>query len=198
MTSPIPVHAIALPDYTAEREPDYRAVGTQLDQVIETHFSEKPMAIRGISLADHPGWSLEDLVATILKLGTDRYDPDREGVHYPESSSLLDFFACTFVVVAGKLQSSHYQGDRCPSGSALGEVVGDFYLGARADRGYSIRLDLLMIYDLDHLDMVLDEPDGELTEAEIRLGGLRDCCLFRFKHPERKPEALMGVIKILS
>jgi hypothetical protein len=54
-----------------------------------------------------------------------------------------------------------------------------------------------MIYDLDHLDMVLDEPDGELTEAEARLGGLRDCCLFRFKHPDRKPEALLGVIKIL-
>jgi hypothetical protein len=98
MRKPIPIYALALPEYTAEQEPDYRAVGTQLDQVIETHFSEKPMAIRGISLADHPG---------------------------------------------------------------------------------------------------LDEPDGELTEAEARLGGLRDCCLFRFKHPDRKPEALLGVIKIL-
>jgi len=54
-----------------------------------------------------------------------------------------------------------------------------------------------MIYDLDHLDMILDEPEGALTEAEIRLGGLRDCCLFRFKHPDRKPEALRGVLKIL-
>jgi hypothetical protein len=101
MRRPIPIYAIALPEYTAEREPDYRVVGTQLDQVIETHFSGKPMAIRGISLVDHPDWSLEDLVDTILKLGTDRYDPDRQGVHYPASSSLLDIFACTFAVVAG-------------------------------------------------------------------------------------------------
>jgi hypothetical protein len=42
-----------------------------------------------------------------------------------------------------------------------------------------------------------DEPEGALTEAEARLGGLRDCCLFRFKHPDRMPEALRGVIKIL-
>jgi hypothetical protein len=44
---------------------------------------------------------------------------------------------------------------------------------------------------------ILDEPERALSEAEARLGGLRDCCLFRFKHPDRKPEALLGVIKIL-
>ena len=56
MRDSIPIYTISLPEYTAEEEPDYPAVGRKLDQVIETHFPDKKMAIRGISLVDHPGW----------------------------------------------------------------------------------------------------------------------------------------------
>jgi hypothetical protein len=81
MTLPIPVYTISLPEYTVEREPDRLPIGQKLDRLIETHFAGKRIAIRGIGLVDHPGWSLDDLVASIRKLGTDRYDPDRQAVH---------------------------------------------------------------------------------------------------------------------
>jgi hypothetical protein len=89
----IPVYTISLPEYTVEQEPDYRAVGSKLDRAIQTHFPGKWMAIRGIGLIDHPDKSLEDLVATIVELGTDQYDPQREGVHAEMYKELP--FICT-------------------------------------------------------------------------------------------------------
>lgn len=195
MSNPISIYSVSIPEYTAEEKPDYSAVGRKLDQVIETHFPDRRTAIRGVSLIDHPGWSLEALVATILELGTDRYDPEREGVHYPAWASVLDFFACPFIVVSGKLQSPHYQGDRCPSGSALGEVVADFYQGTLSERGFHQRLDLLLIYDFDHLEIPGMPHDLEPIEGSP--GGLPDCCIFRFRDPDRKPDALLGLVKIL-
>jgi hypothetical protein len=191
----IPIYEVSVPEYTAEREPEYTQVGLKLDRVIETHFPDRKMAIRGIGLVDHPGWSLEALVGLILERGTDRYDPEREGVHYPASSSHHEVFACPFIVIAGKLRSPHYHGDRCPSSSVLGEVVGDFWGGTLSERGFTLRLDLLLIYDLDQLEPVGPPKDRGLKEEEV--GGLQDCCLFRFRYPERKSDALLGIIKIL-
>jgi hypothetical protein len=74
-------------------------------------------------------------------------------------------------------------------------VVGDFWAGTLFERGFSLRLDLLLIYDLDHLKMLGQPQDRGLNEEEV--GGLQDGCLFRFRYPERKPEALLGIIKIL-
>ena len=50
------------------------------------HFQPGLLALRGISLQDHPGLELGALVAKILELGTDKYDPSRQGV-------LHDFYA---------------------------------------------------------------------------------------------------------
>src|SRR5262249_6879761 len=83
MSTPIPIYTVSIPEHTSDKKPNYPAIGRKLDQVIETHFPDRKMAIRCIGLIDHPGYSLEALVATILELGTDRYDPIREGVHYP-------------------------------------------------------------------------------------------------------------------
>ena len=189
------IYSVLLPEYTAEDEPDFPAVGRKLDQVIETHFPDRKIAIRGISLIDHPGWTLEALVATILELGTDRYDPEREGVHYPASASVHHIFVTESVVVSGKLRSPHYHGDRCPSGSVLGEVVSDFWGGTRLERGFTLRLDLLLIYDLDHLEMAGTPIDRGPIENSP--GGLPDCGYYRFRYPDRKSEALLGIVKIL-
>ena len=77
----------------------------------------------------------------------------------------------------------------------MGEVVSDFYGGTRLERGFPLRLDLLMVYDLDHLEMAAEPRDRGLTEDD--LGALQDCCLFRFRYPDRKSEALLGIVKIL-
>jgi hypothetical protein len=66
----------------------------------------------------------------------------------------------------------------------MAEFVEIFYDGALIDRGYSVRLDLLMIYDLDAL-----EPVGALP--------LEECCEYSFMDLTDKRNALLGIIKIL-
>jgi hypothetical protein len=179
--SSVTVLEIALPEYTLEQEPDYDAIGMKLDRLIEAHFSGQRVAIRGISLFDHPGRTLDDLVATIIALGTDRYDPTRKGVHYPENApSDMHALPCTVSSTQG-LVSTH-----CVAG-VMAEVIGDFYTGPPADRNYphGLRLDILMLYHLDQLEgLTPDEPDQEPT-------------VFCFRFPDRKPEALAGIIKML-
>ncbi len=78
----------------------------------------------------------------------------------------------------------------------MGEVVDLFYGGTLADRGYAIRLDIIMIYDLNQL-----EPCPiQWTSGRANRGPApppEENCAFNFKHPERKPEALLAIIKIL-
>jgi hypothetical protein len=178
MNFSIPVYTISLPEYKIEPQTNWLAVGRKLDNLLMTHFQGKRLAIRSIGLVDHPGRSLEELVSTILKLGTDKYDPHREGLYYARDE-VSDIFAGPCLVTKEGLKS---QDDL--DGSVMAGTVLIFYEGTLADRGYSIRLDILMLYDLDQLQPVTDNVPEE-------------CYEFAFKHPDRKQEALLGVIKIL-
>jgi hypothetical protein len=174
----VPTYIVTLPEYTVEEEPDYLSAGGTLDRVIESHFAGKELVLRAVGLVDHPGLTLEELLTIIREQGTDRYDPDREGLYYGThcpGNVRLHALECR---VTDRLRSPHYEGERCPSGSVMGEVVADFYGGARIDRGYSVRLDVLMLYDLAHMETL-----GE--------------CLYRFRDPVRKQDALLGLIAIL-
>jgi hypothetical protein len=199
MEEAISVYTIALPEYTIEQERDWLPIGRRLDQLIETHFQGRRIAIRGIGLVDHPGRFLDDLVSTILTLGTDRYDPNREAVHGNFGTGVpIDLHAGPHTVseglrsLRGKDQASVGQ----PDYSAMSELVCLFYEGALADRGYSIRLDVILIYDLDQL-----EPCPIRWTAEGPAPGPaprpEECCEFTFKYPDQKQKALLGVIKIL-
>ena len=203
MKDAIPVYTIALPEYTIEqqpdwlasarepdrlkyaieRQPDWLAIGRKLDRLIETHFPGRRVAIRAIGLVDHPGWSLDDLVATIVAIGTDRYDPSRGGVHDDWGPDYLHAGPCV-------VTSEGLQGEKHIDGSVMAKVVGLFDVGTLADRGYSIRIDLLLIYDLDQL-----VPPPYLPE-EAPTDPLRSYS-FTFKDPNQKQKALLGVIKLL-
>lgn len=194
MDSSIPVYEIPLPEYTLEQETDWLAVGGKLDRVIETRFRGRRIAIRGIGLIDHPGWSLDDLVSTILKLGTDKYDPQRKGIHEDFYRPFtVDLFAAPGVV-ADRLRSLRSKDD--PSASVMATILELFCTGALADRGYSIRIDILMIYDLDQLEPVPMKwtPQGVVPAAPPPR---EESCDFTFKYPDQKQKALQGVIKIL-
>lgn len=173
--SPIPVYSISLPEYKAEPQTDWLSVGKKLDRLIEDCFPGQTIAIRCIGLVDHPGQSLDELVAIILETGTDRYDPLRKGVHPEFYRDVNDFFAGPAVVTEDGLVE--LRPGREPTPSSMAEAVEIFYEGTIADRGYPIRLDILIVYALDQLEW--------------------EDVLFRFKYPDRKPEALLGVIKIL-
>jgi hypothetical protein len=82
-------------------------VGRKLDRLIESHFRGR-LAIRGIGLVDHPDITLDDLAATILRLGTDRYDPNRAGLYYAREGT-DDFCAAPCEVTGDGLKSLRAQ-----------------------------------------------------------------------------------------
>lgn len=177
MKNEIPVYEIALPEYTVDSQPDYKDIGAKLDQKIVAHFAGQRIILRGITVADHPGKTLDELVDIIRKLGHDRYDPQREGVHYPKNLG-VDMHAAHW----GTDYHSQIVQEGIP---VMWEAVGDFYEGPPSDRnGPPIRLDLLMIYDPEQLEYVpfLDWENS---------------CMYRFKYPDNKRPALLGMIKIL-
>jgi hypothetical protein len=186
MSSSIPVYSISLPEYKIEPGTDWKAVGGKLDQLIMTHFQGKWLAIRAVGLFDHPGRTLDDLVGTILELGTDKYDPNRKGLYYARDE-VSDIAAGPCLVTNKGLESPDDPDEHAmpPGPPGMEGTVLDFCEGTLADRGYAVRLDILMLYDLDQL-----RPVAPGLAPQV-------CYEFSFKHPDRKQEALLGVIKIL-
>ena len=173
---------LSLPDYTIDRVPDYVTIGRRLDRYIETQFPGRRIALRGISLTDHPGKTLDELAAIILKIGTDRYDPQRRGIHHDYYAPFKIDLHAVPCVVADRLRGLD-EGDYAAAPSVMAEFIEDAYASALAERGYALRIDLLLIYDLDQLEPVF--IDGAHSLA------------FRFRRPEQKQAALLGLISIL-
>jgi hypothetical protein len=169
-----PVYSINIPEYRLDQKPDYQMVGRKMDEAIQQYFSDREIALRCLSLADHPGQTMDSLVETIQRLGTDRYDPDRKGV-------LHDFYKDRGVdMFAGP----H---DFTKGAQALADTVENFYEGALQDRGYRVRIDLILVYDPKQLEFVpVDYGNGDYGNDA-----------FRFKNPEEKRKALIGIIKVL-
>ena len=191
----VPVYSPALPNYVRGLEPDFLAVGRKLDATIEAHF-QGAIAIRGISVVDHPGHSLDDLVAIIQELGTDRYDPQRKAVQhelYDPYGVELHALPCT---VEGGFLRAHSSLVEAPS--VMADVLGDFWGGPPVDRGSPpMRLDLLIIFDPHQLEPIFVSYDGKPREGG-ETPQLMHSLEFRFKFPDRKSEALLGFIKILT
>lgn len=181
--------SVSVPEYTVKKKPDYLAIGAKLDKVIESNFKGRSIAVRGVGMIDHPGLKLDDFISNILKLGTDKYDLQRKGVSHEEFEPYSpDMHALPCTVTDSGLVS-----DLCKElPSVMAEVIKDFYEGARIDRGYPVRLDLLLIYDL-----ALLERASKLDETKPRTSPHLEPYLFRFKGPARKLEALLGIVKIL-
>jgi hypothetical protein len=178
----IPVHEIALPEYTVDEVPDHLAIGRKLDAFVASRLAPGRYAIRAISLQDHPERTVEQLIATIEELGTDRYDPRRVPVlddYYGPHGVELHAIPCT-VGPAG-LTSTHAE-----SGSVMGDFVSDFYHGPPVDRGgVPLRLDLLICYDLAQLAGIrTDELESQEPTA------------FRFEDPRDRAAALRAFVTI--
>lgn len=170
----VPVHAVSIPEYRLGSRPDYQIVGRKIQEEIFSHFPEEGTAIRCLSAADHPNQTLDSLIETIQRLGTDKYDPNREGVlHDFYKGRGIDLFALAY--------------DQVKGAEMMAETIENFYEGALQDRGYRVKLDVVLIYDLNQLEFVpVDYGNGDMG---------RDA--FRFKDPTNKAKALLGIIKIV-
>ncbi len=168
------VYAISLPGYHKGSKPDCEYIGKLLDDTIKAHFMSQHIAIRALSLQDHPDKSTDDLITIISETGTDKYDPARKMsvAHDFYTDKGVEIFA-TPVKVTDDLR-------------LMNEVLKDFYEGALGDRGYSLKIDLLVIYDFDQLVTIpIRYDDGVGKEA------------FKFKDPDKKSNTLRGFIKII-
>jgi hypothetical protein len=172
--------SLNLPEYTIDRQPDYTAIGAKIDEVLEENFMGKDVAIRALSLTDHPQLTLDEFVDIIVKTGTDKYDPNRKGVDHDVFDPYKPDFQAGFCMV-GK---NHF--------GEGADFIQKFYENTLFDRGYRLRLNLLVIYDLNQL-VKAEKVDTDKPSVSPHL----EPYLFRFKDPEHKPEALLGIIKLL-
>jgi hypothetical protein len=172
--------SLLLPEYNIETQPDYQSIGTKVDKALEENFNGKDVAIRALSLTDHPQLTLDEFVKIIAETGTDKYDPNRKGVDHEIFEPYKPDFQAGFCTV-GK---NHF--------GEGADFIQKFYENVLFDRGYRLRLDLLLIYDLHQL-VQAEKVDKDKPDVSPHLVPY----LFRFKDPEHKPEALLGIIKLL-
>jgi predicted PhzF superfamily epimerase YddE/YHI9 len=168
---------IALPEYKANTKPDYLAVGSKLDRLLEEHFAGQDIVLRCIGSQDHPGKTLNELAEIIIKTGTDKYDPVRTGQGYnvgTDQGKHIDFFGTPVKVHVG-------------TDIFTLELLDDFYNGSLGDRGYAIRIDIVIVYDASKLTRVEHLYGDDVEESDG----------FVFKEPGHKPSAVLGVLKIL-
>ena len=182
MVMAIPVYTLDLPEYSIERKPDYAALGPRIDRFLVERFAGSRIALRAVFLDDHPDLSRAQLVEKILEVGTDRYDPQRKGMHHDWYASVgVELHVVTFAVSdrLGALEDEDYQAAPSP----MGEFMMDFFESALGEpgRGYSMRMDILLAFDLDQLvALPPEEPRG-----------------YAFKYPDNKQAALLGVVNVL-
>jgi len=172
-----PVFAISLPEYKPNEKPDVLKIGPKLDSLLEKNFYGKLIVIRCISTQDHPGKTPDELADIVLRTGTDKYDAARKGIGYHvgyDQGKRIDFFGTAVKVTSG-------------TDIFMTELLNDFYYGALGDRGYHLRIDLVMIYDSAKLTLVEHLYGDDIEESDG----------FIFKDPSRKADALLGIIKVL-
>lgn len=170
------VYSVSLPQYTLDKEPDHKAIGKLVDEVIKEKFEGQTIVVRGISSVAHPDKTLDDLVKIIKHTGSDRYDPERAGDRYDNiEGKYIDLFAFRRKVT--------------PRMKLFKDISWGFYHGAKAIHGKPVRIDILTIYDASQLKAVVHQYEGRV---DIKRDG------FIFKDPSNKQAALLGIIKILS
>jgi hypothetical protein len=172
---------ISLPEYKIEKQPDYEAIGSRIDKVLADNFKGTYL-LRSLSITDHPQYTLDQLVDIILKTGTDKYDPNRKGVdHEVFEPYRPDLQAGTITIENGKIMGESFSAD-----------IKRFYENVLLDRGYRLRLDLLVLYDPKQM-VKAEKVDDTKPSVRPHLEEF----LWRFKDPEHKPDALAGIVKIL-
>lgn len=165
-------------------EPGFAAAGGVVDAaIVKLVPADAVVAVRALSIYDHPSMSCLQLADTILGTGTDRYDPTRRVVladFYDPWGVELHAITC-WAGTDGTLTSHHYG----ESGVAAG-LMRDFQLGPPVDRGsVPLRVDLLAVYDRAALEPIaVAYADGAETDPTA----------FRFRYRVEAANAVLGVI----
>ena len=156
--------------------PNHELVGNKLDELLKECFMDKNVVIRCIGSQDHPNFSLNELTNIVVRTGTDKYDSGRMGVGYEEfvnKGIRVDFYGEPVKITKDT--------------TVMSQAIWEMHHSAIGDRGFGVHIDLVLIYDIEQLDMVMNLYRHHPTSDG-----------FVFKDPENKQAALLGVIKILD
>ncbi len=180
---------IKVPEYTIDEKPNYLKIGGVVDDEIEKNFNDGEYIYRSIGKDDHPNLTLDELVSKILELGTDKYDPSRAEICAEDFKMFdHDIHAGSFKIKNSKIVLN--KSYTLPT--LFGDTIRDFYEKTLLDRGYPVRIDILIIYDANKLERAEkidpNAPDGRPETTN---------CLYKFKDKENKRDALVGIIKIM-
>ena len=185
----VKIVTVSTPEYTVGEKPDYIKIGKKVDEVIERNFSDRKYIYRAIGIDDHPGLSLDELIAIILESGTDKYDGERRGIRHEQFSAYdYDIQAGSFEIKNSKIVID--DSDNYPT--LFGDTIYDFYENAPLDRGYPVRIDILTLYDPNTL-----KPAELIIPGATGVDPRLEKYLYKFRDRENKKEALFGIIKIL-
>jgi len=189
-----PIYNLTLPEYRLDKKPDYNSIGKKIDNIIRKYFPNKWIAIRGIGLQDHAGKSAEEMIDIIKKNGADKYDSKVKSPFFEMDKKFKIDFHATPMFFGNDTRCPHYNKKFGKLKSVFAEILKDFYEGAVIDRGYSVRLDILMVYDLNKLNAAPMKwgQDGPILTKEKILP--KDTLCFQFKNKNKKTEALLGFI----
>ena len=172
---------VSIPEYKIDSQPDYILIGAKIDKILEENFTGNFLE-RAISLIDHPQYNLDQLLDIIIKTGTDKYDPKRKGVAYEQFEPYqADLQAGDIEIKNGKLSEPYGEG-----------LIKLFYENVLLDRGYRLRIDLILLYDPKQM-VHAEKIDKSKPNVQPNL----EQYLWRFKDPKNKSQALQGIIKIL-
>ncbi len=169
------ISEIKTPSYVITSEPDDQAIGEVVDAELRKIFPGKQVLVRAIASSEHPDKSVDELVAIIAQTGTDRYDPSRAGDRYENiDNKHIDLFA--------------FRADLSTEDAVFHQAVWGFYHSSKAIHGYPMRIDIVTVYDATKMNQVTHQYMGR---EDIKDDG------FSFKDPDNKPDALLGIIKLL-
>ncbi len=186
---PVKIVEISLPEYKIKSKPKYIELGRKVDFEIEKNLPDGQYVYRAIGADDHPNLSLNEFVSIILKYGTDKYNPNRKEVCHEEFCMYDHDIQTGFFEIKNQkiILDNSYEYN-----SLFGDTIKKFYENVLLDRGYSIRIDLLIIYDANQLEKVKKiNPKAKRARPEL------EECLYKFKNPKNKKDALRAIIKIL-
>jgi hypothetical protein len=179
---------IRVPEYDIEKKPNYLKIGKKVDGLIEKNFKDGKYVVRAVGIQDHPDITLKELINIIRRKGTDKYDENRVGVFEDEFSGYEhDFQAGFFEIKNSKI----VVGIHNDLPSLFGDIIYHFYEHAPIDRGYPIRVDILIIYDFNKLEKGKFLCKGKKMRKEL------EECLWKFADNKNKTDALVAVVKIL-
>lgn len=168
------VLSITIPEYKPNKVPDHEVVGEKLDELLKQHFLGRKVVIRCIGSQDHETLSLDELTQLVVNTGTDKYDSGRMGVGYEE-----------FVRKGIKVDFYGEPTEITKEAKIMGQAIWEMHHSAIGDRGFGVHVDLVLIYDVEQLDMVMNLYDFHPASDG-----------FVFKDQKNKVKALLGIIKI--